>query len=225
MKLDQRLSAVAALVRLGSRLADIGTDHAYLPVWLVQNGVCPAAIAADLRPGPLEAARRHVAAAGLEDRISLRLGDGLAPVFPGEADDIVIAGMGGETIAAILSAADWLADARLRLVLQPMSRAEETRRWLLKNGFSVTEERLVRDGRWLYPVMAAAYTAAPPLTDPLPAYAGFFSPREGSVYRRAIAGHLRRRAAGLARTDAPAADELEQLARRLEQLAEEGENV
>ena len=136
MKLDQRLSAVAALVRLGSRLADIGTDHAYLPVWLVQNGVCPAAIAADLRPGPLEAARRHVAAAGLEDRISLRLGDGLAPVFPGEADDIVIAGMGGETIAAILAAADWLADARLRLVLQPMSRAEETRRWLLKNGFS-----------------------------------------------------------------------------------------
>ena len=133
LELTPRLRLLADWVPPGARLADVGTDHAYLPVWLVQNGVCPAAIAADLRPGPLEAARRHVAAAGLEDRISLRLGDGLAPVFPGEADDIVIAGMGGETIAAILSAADWLADARLRLVLQPMSRAEETRRGLLKN--------------------------------------------------------------------------------------------
>lgn len=117
--LDIRLQKVAALVRPGSRLADIGTDHAYLPTALVQRGVCPTAIASDVRPGPVQAARRTVEAAGLNDKIDVRLGDGLEPIRPDEAEDIVIAGMGGETIAAILAAAPWVKDGRYRLICSP----------------------------------------------------------------------------------------------------------
>ena len=149
--LDKRLSAVAALVRQGSRLADIGTDHAYLPVHLVQAGVCPSAIASDIGAGPLDAARRTVTENGLTSEIALRLGDGLATVSAGEVEDIAIAGMGGETIVMILEAAPWVQNEGIRLILQPMTRAEDLRRWLLHNGFSVLEEHLIIDGRHLYP--------------------------------------------------------------------------
>lgn len=194
--LDKRLAAVAACVRPGSPLADIGTDHAYLPVWLVGEGICPSAIASDLRRGPLEAARHTVEAAGLEGKIALRLGDGLATVQPGEVEDIAIAGMGGETIAAILAAAPWVQDGSLHLVLQPMTHGEDLRRWLLTNGFSITGERLIVDGRHLYPVMQATYTGAPAPEDELSVYAGFFSLEEGRPYRRMMAEHLCRRGEG-----------------------------
>lgn len=207
IKLDKRLSCVAALVRPGSRLADIGTDHAYLPVVLVEAGTCPAAIASDIGQGPLEAARHTVTAAGLTSEIALRLGDGLATVQPGDVEDIAIAGMGGETIVAILQAAPWVKDPALRLVLQPMTRAEELRRWLLLNGFAILEERLVRDKRHLYPVMAVEYTGVS-VEDELACYAGFFNSEEGRPYRQMMADHLRRRAAGLNR-----AGELVQAAR------------
>lgn len=216
--LDERLKAVAAAVRPGSRVADIGTDHGYLPVYLVNEGICPRAIAADLRPKPLEAARFHVQASGLSDRIDLRLGDGLTPVAPDETDDVVIAGMGGETIAGILEAAAWVRDSRLRFVLQPMSRAEELRRYLLYHGFSVTDERLVRDGRHLYPVIVAAYTAAPLPPDDLPVYAGAFTPEEGRPYRRMMVNHLRRKALGLS---SQAESELLRIAEQLEIMCEE----
>ena len=198
-KLDERLACVASLVRPGHRLADIGTDHAYLPVYLVESGVCPSAIASDIGVGPLETARQTVCAAGLQERIDLRLGNGLSTLAPGEAEDIVIAGMGGETIVEILEVAEFVRDARVRLVLQPMSHAEDLRRWLLTHGFEIVCERLVMDGRHMYPVLAAAYTAAPPPADELPYYAGFFEPTEGRPYRRMMAAHLRRRAAGVTR--------------------------
>lgn len=195
--LDKRLSAVAVLVRHGSRLADIGTDHAYLPVHLVQAGVCPSAIASDIGAGPLDAARRTVTENGLTSEIALRLGDGLSTVSADEVDDIAIAGMGGETIAAILEAVTYVKDRRLRLILQPMTRAEDLRRWLLHNGFSILEEHLIIDGRHLYPVMAAEYTAAPPSEDEVLIYGGFFEAEEGRPYRQMMAQHLLRRAAGL----------------------------
>ena len=194
--LDKRLSAVAALVRQGSRLADIGTDHAYLPVHLVQAGVCPSAIASDIGAGPLDAARRTVTESGLTSEIALRLGDGLATVSSGEVEDIAIAGMGGETIVAILEAAPWVQNGGVRLILQPMTRAEDLRRWLLQNGFSVLEEHLIRDGRHLYPVLAAEYTAATPCEDEVLIYGGFFTPEEGRPYRQMMAEHLLRRARG-----------------------------
>ena len=157
MRLDQRLSLIASLVRPGSRLADIGTDHAHLPIWLVGENVCPRAIATDIRPGPAGVAQRAVEQAGLSARIHVRLGDGLTPVQPGEADDIVIAGMGGETIAAILEQAPWLSQQNCRLVLQPMTKPEVTREYLLTNGFALTSEHVARDGERLYIVMCAAY--------------------------------------------------------------------
>lgn len=215
--LDKRLSAVAALVRPGSRLADIGTDHAYLPVHLVQAGVCPSAIASDIGAGPLEAARRTVTENGLTSEIALRLGDGLATVTADEVEDIAIAGMGGETIAAILEAVPWVKDARLRLILQPMTRAEDLRRWLLTNGFSVIEEHLIIDGRHLYPVLAAEYTAAT-CEDDLLIYGGFFTAEEGRPYRQMMAEHLARKASGLAYGgDTAGADKLNELSKRLKE--------
>ena len=215
MNLDKRLSAVAALLREGKRLADIGTDHAYLPVAQVAAGKCPAAIASDIGRGPLEAARRTVTTAGLTREITLRLGDGLDTVSTGEVEDIAIAGMGGETITAILQAAPWVKDPALRLVLQPMTRAEELRRWLLTNGFAIVEERLVQDGRHLYPVLAAEYTGQACLEE-LPCYAGFFPAEEGRPYRRMMAEHLLRRAAGLHRAgDLVQAARLTELAQQL----------
>jgi len=217
--LDKRLSAVAALVRRGSRLADIGTDHAYLPVSLVQAGVCPAAIASDIGAGPLEAARHTVTANGLTREIALRLGDGLSTVTAAEVDDIAIAGMGGETIVAILESAPWVRDSRLRLILQPMTRAEDLRRWLLHNGFSVLEEHLIIDGRHLYPVLAAEYTAAAPCEDDLLIYGGFFSTEEGRPYRRMMAEHLRRRAGGCSHSgDTATAQEWQRISEQLMQM-------
>lgn len=216
IRLDERLATVASMVRRGSRVADIGTDHAYLPTYLVESGICPGGIAADIRQGPLDAACRTVTEAGLTDAIAVRLGDGLAPIEFGEADDIVIAGMGGETIAEILSAAAWVRDSRLQFVLQPMTRAEELRRWLLTNGFTITAERLVRDGHHLYPVMTAAFTGAPPEVDEYYFYAGFFTAQEGKPYHDMMAEHLLRRAAGLRHGgDEVGAATLEGIAERL----------
>lgn len=215
--LDKRLSAVAALVRHGSRLADIGTDHAYLPVHLVQVGVCPSAIASDIGAGPLEAARRTVTENGLTSEIALRLGDGLSTVTADEVEDIAIAGMGGETIAAILETAPWVKNRSIRLILQPMTRAEDLRRWLLTNGFSVLEEHLIIDGRHLYPVLAAEYTATT-CEDDLLIYGGFFTAEEGRPYRQMMGEHLARKASGLAHSgDADAAVKFNELSKRLKE--------
>ncbi len=217
--LDTRLQAVAAQIRRGSRMADIGTDHAYLPVHLVSEGICPSAIASDLREGPLASAARTVSAAGLGGCISLRLADGLAAISPDEADDVAIAGMGGETIITILQAASCWHTPHHRFVLQPMTRAEDLRAWLLHHGFTIEQERLVIDGRHLYPVMTAVYTDAAPPTDDLAVYAGFFPPEEGTPYRQMMAAHLRRRADGLCHAgDTAAADALRQIASRLEKM-------
>ena len=216
--LDKRLSAVAALVRQGSRLADIGTDHAYLPVHLVQAGVCPSAIASDIGAGPLDAARRTVTENGLTSEIALHLGDGLSTVSADEIDDIAIAGMGGETIAAILEAAPWVKDTRLRLILQPMTRAEDLRRWLLTHGFTVLEEHLITDGRHLYPVLAAHYTGDTTCDDLL-IYGGFFTAEEGRPYRQMMAEHLLRRVRGYDHDgDFAAAANLTELSNRLKEL-------
>ena len=216
--LDKRLSAVAALVRQGSRLADIGTDHAYLPVHLVQAGVCPSAIASDIGAGPLDAARRTVTENGLTSEIALRLGNGLATVSAGEVEDIAIAGMGGETIVMILEAAPWVQNEGIRLILQPMTRAEDLRRWLLHNGFSILEEHLIRDKHHLYPVLAAEYTASQPCEDDLLIYGGFFTAEEGRPYRLMMAEHLARKALGVVRGgDESTAEKLNQLSKRLKE--------
>ena len=152
LELSSRLRLLADWVRPGARIADVGTDHAYLPVWLTLHGRVASAIASDLREGPLARARETGKACGAAG-IDFRLCDGLSGIQPGEADTIIIAGMGGENIAAILAAASWTADGAHTLLLQPQTRAEDLRRFLSEHGCRVVREALVRDRGILYPCM------------------------------------------------------------------------
>lgn len=155
MPLPLRLQAVAGLVPPGRVVADIGTDHARLPVYLVKSGRCPKVIATELNRGPWEQARLRVAFHGLADRIEVRLGEGLAPLFPGEARVVVVAGMGGTTIKGVLASSPGVLNALERLVLQPMNGAPELRRWLVQNGWRLAEEVLVIERGRYYVVIAA----------------------------------------------------------------------
>jgi len=163
-ELTPRLQAVADLVPVGAALADIGTDHAYLPVHLLLEGRIRQAIAADLREGPLDRARLTAQEYDCRENITFRLCDGLSSIAPEEADTIVIAGMGGETIAAILEGAPWTKDAAYTLILQPMSAQNDLRRWLWQHGYGIKNELLVREGEKLYNILLAGYGGAEPMS-------------------------------------------------------------
>lgn len=164
LHLRPRLRAIADLVPPGSRLADIGTDHGYIPVELLQKGTVPFAVAADIGEEPLAHAKRTAEDCGCTEGISFRLGDGLACVAPGEVDTIVIAGMGGDNIAAILERAPWTREGTF-LLLQPMSRPEVLRSWLSVNGYRVEAEQLVADKGILYPILSVRGGSMEPATD------------------------------------------------------------
>lgn len=155
-ELTPRLELLADWVPAGASVADIGTDHGYLPVRLVHSGRVSRAIASDLRSGPLAQARKTAAACGVSEKIDFRLCNGLSGIAPGEAAVIVIAGMGGENIASILSAAAWTADGRHTLLLQPMTRSEVLRRFLAESGYRIVREALALDRGTLYPVIEAS---------------------------------------------------------------------
>lgn len=159
--LDARLLCAASFVRAGAVFCDVGTDHAYLPIHLTESGRVCRALATDVRKGPLSAAREHIAAAGLSDRIRTVLTDGLAGLADEGITDIAICGMGGELIARILSDAPFVKDGNVRLILQPMSRPAAARRFLAENGFAVDGERLCRAGGRVYSCLCAHYTAIP----------------------------------------------------------------
>ncbi len=197
--LDARLQCVANMVSEKAFVADIGTDHAYLPVYLVEQGRAQRAIAADIGEGPAASARRTVSAASLEATIEVRVGDGLSVITTEETTaltDIVIAGMGGETIAMILAAAPWC--KRCRLVLQPMTKAEVLRAFLHDNGFTIMEEHVIRDGRHLYTALCAEYEGKErPRT--LYDHIGALAFEEGLPYFESQLAHLRRRIDGMSR--------------------------
>lgn len=161
--LTPRLETVAQLVPPGARFADIGTDHAYLPVKLLLDGVIGSAIAADLREGPLSRARETARQYRVEDKVSFRLCDGLSGIECGEADAIAIAGMGGETIAAILAAAPWTKEHKT-LLLQPMTSFHDLRGWLQRSGYEICREHIAREGNRLYSVMEVRGGEMPSLT-------------------------------------------------------------
>lgn len=153
MELSERLKMVASLVTPGYKLADIGTDHAYIPIFLVQEEIIPSAVAMDVKTGPLKRAEEHIKEAGLESRIQTRLSDGLANLHPKEVDSIVIAGMGGGLILHILQE-HWETTLNLKeCILQPQSEVALVRAFLLKKGFSfLLEEMVLEDGKY-YPIM------------------------------------------------------------------------
>lgn len=203
-ELSPRLKMVGELVPAGARLADVGTDHAYLPAALILEGKIPWAIAADLRRGPLDRARATVRGYGLTGKVAFRLCDGLSGIQPDEVDAVAVAGMGGETIAAILSAAPWTRERDLPLILQPMSSFPDLREWLQKNGFSIQEEGLAREGDTIYTAMLVRAGEMSPLTpaelwagkntaDPL---RGDWLDRWLARVRRAIDGMSRARGEG-----------------------------
>lgn len=155
--LNSRLHACADLIRPGAHVCDVGTDHAQLAVYLLEQGIAADVIASDIGEGPLQAAARTIEAHGLTGRIRTILSDGLQSIPPEGLTDIVIAGMGGETMIHILERAPFSLEGK-RLILQPMTKERELRRWLFCEGFSITAETCVRDDRYLYAVMCAEFT-------------------------------------------------------------------
>ena len=140
--LDSRLMSALPYLSKDGIVADIGTDHAYLPIEILKKGLARRAVACDINKGPIESARRNIAAAGLSDRIDTLQTDGLHGVEQYHPTDVMIFGMGGELMVRILSEAPWLKDPSVNLILQPMSHGEILRGWLLENGFSIQGETL-----------------------------------------------------------------------------------
>ena len=157
MKLDSRLMAIANLVRKDKIFADIGTDHAYLPVYLVEKGVIEKAIAADLRVGPLENAKLAVELYNYSDKIELRLSDGLDNFKENEVEEIAVAGMGGLLISSFIERTNWLKNSDIHLILQPMTHIEELRKALFNNGFIIDNEVVAEDGDKLYIIISAYF--------------------------------------------------------------------
>lgn len=203
LELSPRLAAIAALVPEGARLADVGTDHAYLPVRLLLDGGIASAVATDVNEGPLQRGRETAERYGV-GTILFRRCDGLADVRADEVDTVVIAGMGGDLIARILAAAPWTKQAQL--ILQPMTAQEDLRRWLLENGYRIAKETLAQEGKKLYVILSATGGSSTPYT-PGELWAGRQTQGEESPHRLAYLTDLirrRRRALeGMERGSAP----------------------
>lgn len=144
--LDKRLFAAAGFVPQGATVADIGSDHAYLPIYLVQTGVAIRALASDINAGPVDAARKNIISYGVSDKVVAQRADGLDGVESFSPDCITILGMGGELIMKIIDRAPWVRDKKIRLILQPMTHGEILSRYLCEQGFEIVDETIVCDG-------------------------------------------------------------------------------
>ena len=148
------------MVSPGEVAADIGTDHAFVPIFLVRNGIVKRAIASDVKKGPIERAEEHIADEGLEDRIDVRLGDGLRTLGVGEADRVILAGMGGRLMIRLLSDSKEVTQAVPELILSPHSEIPDVRRFLMESGFRIEDEAMeFEDGKY-YTVIRAVNAAA-----------------------------------------------------------------
>ena len=153
MRIGKRLEAIGRLVQPYSSLADIGTDHAYLPVWLIKNRIIHHAIAADIAAGPCSAARATIAQYGLQLLVDVRRGDGLQVLEPGEVANIILAGMGSATMIDILEARPRVVQCLNSIILQPMTGAPQLRQWAQQNGYAISAESLCKDAGRFYVAM------------------------------------------------------------------------
>lgn len=153
--LSDRLQAVASMVTEGHRICDIGCDHGFVPIYLIQQGISPHALAMDVREGPLGQARIHIEAYGLEALIETRLSDGLAAFREGEADTLICAGMGGRLMMRILSEAEDKTASFRELILQPQSEIQQFRSFLRGLGYLITQENMIEEDGKFYPMMKA----------------------------------------------------------------------
>ncbi len=164
LPLSPRLQACCNFIHTGDRVADIGCDHGYLGIRLLLEGTAASVIAADVNEGPLQSAVKNAHKYGVEEKIRFYLSDGCGHI-PRDFDTLVCAGMGGDTMAHILTEAPWLKKPGYRLILQCQSKTAMLRQYLSEQGYAIRRERALRDGRFLYTVMEAVYDpAAPRLT-------------------------------------------------------------
>lgn len=164
LPISNRLLACAQYIHTGEVVADIGCDHGYLGIYLLQNGIAKSVIASDIKDGPLQSARRNAEKFGLADRISFHLSNGVQNI-PRDFDTMVCAGMGADTMISVLEAAPWLKSESYRLILQCQSKTPVLRRYLSENGWQIARESVLKDGRFLYTVMEVRWNPdAPRLT-------------------------------------------------------------
>jgi tRNA (adenine22-N1)-methyltransferase len=154
--ISERLKKIISCVTPGHRIADIGTDHAYIPIVLVKNSISPYAIACDINKGPIDIAKKQIFDQKLESLIECRQGDGLSPISNGEVDAVVIAGMGGIQICEILNKNIDLLYNVDSIILQPMNAQKEVREFLINNNFYITKEVLAKEDRRIYQIIVAA---------------------------------------------------------------------
>ena len=173
-------------------MADIGTDHGFLPVALWEQGVCPKVILADVNQGPLDKAKSNAAESHPDANFDYRLGDGLQVIQPGEVDVIVIAGMGGILISEILTAAPWVKNEKYKLILQPQSHDEVLRAWLWDNGFEICEEASCFDDGKSYICMSAIYTGLSTAHSEAEALLGGFAGKNDEASKAFVERKLRR---------------------------------
>ena len=157
MELSKRLYAVASLVTEGASVADIGTDHGYIPIYLMKEGIASKVIALDINKGPLERARLHIVGNGLKGQIETRLSDGLCKVTPGEVDTMIAAGMGGALVIKILTEGKKVVDSLTACILQPQSEIWKVRKYLCEHGLVIEEEDMVEEDGKFYPVMRVVH--------------------------------------------------------------------
>ena len=156
LPLSNRLLACCGFVAPGDRVADIGCDHGYLGIYLLQKGIARSIIAADVKEQPLQSAMRNAAKFRVKGKMTFYLSDGVRNI-PREFDTLVCAGMGADTMISILEAAPWLKDPKYRLILQCQSKRPELRKYLASQGFSISRETLAKDGKFIYPVMEVTF--------------------------------------------------------------------
>ncbi len=160
-KLSERLRRAADFVRQGAYIADIGTDHAYLPIVLLAEGKICGGVASDVNDGPLGRAQQNIRECGMGELLKTKLCDGLSELREDHPEDILILGMGGELITRILSDAPWTKSPSIRLILQPMTHPEVLRAFLLREGYSIVDEVLVKDEK-IYQILCAEHAGIPP---------------------------------------------------------------
>lgn len=163
--MNKRIQAIVKYVEAGRGVIDVGTDHGFFPTWMASHGYKGNIIASDINAAPLQKAVETARRAGVENKIRFQLCDGLDSCPPESVDTIVIAGMGGEMICRILDRAEWCMDKRYKLILQPMTKSEVLRYWLVYNEFEISSEELILENGTIYQLLVARFGGVTKLTD------------------------------------------------------------